>query len=115
MHPETFGRLTALVLITACGAAAPRTALGQALSFNKSALQGETSDDPTALQFGPDGRLYVAQQNGIIKIYTIVRAAANDYAVSATQTLTLIQDLPSRDTFNREETKTAITIQMSIT
>ncbi len=28
--------------------------------------------NPTSLQFGPDGKLYVSQQNGLIKVLTIV-------------------------------------------
>ena len=39
------------------------------VAFSKSSLAGETSSQPTSLQFGPDGRLYVAQQNGVIKVY----------------------------------------------
>ena len=46
---------------------------------------------PTTLQFGPDGRLYVAQQNGVIKAYTVPRTAANNYAVTATETINVHQ------------------------
>ncbi len=67
------------------------------INFGKSDLVGEDSSRPTSLQFGPDGRLYVAQQDGLIQIYTIDRVAANDYQVIATETLTQIQDLPNRD------------------
>lgn len=52
------------------------------ISFGKSVLQGETSDRPTSLQFGPDGRLYVAQQDGLIKAYTVARNGANSYSVT---------------------------------
>lgn len=41
--------------------------------FRKSVLAGSSSTRPTVLQFGRDGRLYVAQQNGLIKAYTISR------------------------------------------
>ena len=67
------------------------------ISFGKGGLAGETSTNPTSLQFGPDGRLYVAQQNGIIKAYTVKRNAANDYAVTATETITAIQSIPNHD------------------
>jgi hypothetical protein len=61
------------------------------ISFGKSTLHNATSTRPTSLQFGPDGRLYVAQQDGLIKIYTLKRNGANDYAVTATQTITKIK------------------------
>src|SRR5829696_6519528 len=67
------------------------------ISFGKSTLHNETSARPTSLQFGPDGRLYVAQQNGLIKIYTIKRNGANDYAVTATQTITKIKSIPNHN------------------
>jgi len=64
-------------------------------------LVGESLSNPTSLQFGPDGRLYVAQQNGQIKIYTIQRNAPSNpsqsgsYVVTATETLTLVQQIPN--------------------
>ena len=61
------------------------------ISFGKSTLQNETSTQPTSLQFGPDGKLYVAQQDGLIKIYTLKRNSANNYAVTATKTITKIR------------------------
>lgn len=67
------------------------------ISFMKSALNGEDASRPTSLQFGPDGRLYVAQQDGIVKIYTIERAAANDYVVVATETITSIQQIANHN------------------
>ena len=35
--------------------------------------RGTSSYSPTSLQFGPDGRLYVAQQDGMIKAYEVAR------------------------------------------
>src|SRR5215212_3656941 len=67
------------------------------ISFGKSTLHNQTSTRPTSLQFGPDGRLYVAQQNGLIKIYTIKRNGANDYNVTATQTVRSIKNIPNHD------------------
>ncbi|HXH18365.1 MAG TPA: cytochrome c, partial [Chitinophagales bacterium] len=70
---------------------------GQSISFTASNLAGESLYHPTALQFGPDGRLYVAQQDGKIFAYTIVRNAANSYAITATETITLIQQIPNHN------------------
>jgi hypothetical protein len=67
------------------------------VGFGKSELSGETSTKPTSLQFGPDGRLYVAQQNGLIKVYDVVRNAANDYEVTETETITSVQALPNHN------------------
>ncbi|MGH7536046.1 MAG: Kelch repeat-containing protein, partial [Gemmatimonadales bacterium] len=53
---------------TPCASSPPPT-----IGFGKSTLQGGSSTHPTSLQFGPDGRLYVAHQTGLIKAYTVVR------------------------------------------
>jgi hypothetical protein len=45
-------------------------------------------NNPTSLQFGSDGRLYVAQQNGLIKVFTIVKNGPGDYAITARKPLT---------------------------
>ena len=57
-------------------------------SFNASGLAGENISNPTSLEFGPNGKLYVSQQNGLIMEYSIVRDAApagsGSYSVTAT-------------------------------
>ncbi len=68
------------------------------ISFGKSTLSGTTGlGQPTSLQFGPDGRLYVAQQNGLIRAYTIARNSANNYSVTATETITQIQQIANHN------------------
>ncbi|GIV32716.1 MAG: hypothetical protein KatS3mg031_0251 [Chitinophagales bacterium] len=69
----------------------------QTVSFTTSQLAGESLYNPTSLQFGPDGRLYVSQQNGLIYAYTIVRYGPNDYRVTATEAITLIQQIPNHN------------------
>ncbi len=68
----------------------------QTISFGSTGLVGENLFNPTSLTFGPDGRLYVAQQNGLIKVYTVDRDGApagnGTYTVTATETITTIQD-----------------------
>jgi glucose/arabinose dehydrogenase len=92
--------VTVLVLAGA-RAAVPRamaaTGAVDPISFGKSLLAGETSTRPTSLQFGPDGRLYVLQQDGTLKIYRVARNAANSYAVTATETVLLIRNIPNHD------------------
>ncbi|MGV3641252.1 MAG: malectin domain-containing carbohydrate-binding protein [Adhaeribacter sp.] len=76
-----------------------RQALAQnaTFSFSPSGLQGVTLTNPTSLQFGPDGRLYVSQQNGIIKAFTITRKGVNNYEVTATETINLINQIPNHN------------------
>ncbi len=45
----------------------------QNISFNAIGLDGENINNPTSLDFGPDGKLYVSQQNGLILQYDISR------------------------------------------
>ncbi|WP_211325355.1 hypothetical protein, partial [Larkinella arboricola] len=53
--------------------------------------------NPTSLQFGPDGKLYVAQQNGLIKVLTIVKNAPNDYSIASQETIGLINTIPNHN------------------
>lgn len=66
-------------------------------SFGTSSLGGESSSNPTSLQFGPDGRLYVAQQDGTIKAYTVERNAKNDYSVTSTETINNIKNIQNHN------------------
>jgi hypothetical protein len=66
---------------------------GSPIAFQKSTLGNTSSASPTSLQFGPDERLYVAQQNGTIKAYTIVRSGPQNYAVTATETINSIKNI----------------------
>jgi len=67
------------------------------ISFSNSALTNVSLTNPTSLQFGPDGRLYVAQQNGIIKAFTVVKNGPNSYSVTATETISIINSIPNHN------------------
>ena len=70
--------------------------IGQ-VNFTSSGLVGESSNNPTSLQFGPDGRLYVSQQNGTIYAYTIQRNGPNDYEVTSTETINLVKNIQNHN------------------
>jgi len=67
------------------------------VGFSQSKLVGAVAHSPTSLQFGPDDRLYVAQQNGQINAYTIVRSGPGQYTATMTETITLIQQIPNHN------------------
>ena len=67
---------------------------GQSFSQSNLNFNGKGSiSNGTSLMFGPDGRLYVAEYTGAIKIFTIQRTSATDYKVLATETLTDISTI----------------------
>lgn len=68
-----------------------------AVSFLRSQVTGLTINRPTSLQFGPDNRLYISQVNGLIKAFTIERVAAGQYAVTATENINLVQNIPNHN------------------
>ncbi len=70
---------------------------GAAINFTFSGLQGESLNNPTSLQFGPDGRLYVSQQDGTIFAYTINRQSSNNYVVTNVETILLVKYMLNHD------------------
>src|SRR5690554_3116534 len=70
---------------------------GQTISFSAGDLQGVSLQNPTSLQFGPDGRLYVAQQNGLILVLTVERTGPATYQVVNQETITLIKNIPNHN------------------
>jgi len=83
-----------------------------AQSFSSSGLSGESLNNPTSLQFGPDDRLYVSQQDGTIQVYTIVRNSPNDYDVTNTETINLVKNIPNHNddgTLHTDQIKRQVT------
>lgn len=79
-----------------CGRAAERPTV-RTLSFRKRPLGGTSSFNSTVVQFGPDGRLYVAQQDGMVKAYRVARRPDGSYMVTATEEIDEIQRIPNHD------------------
>ena len=67
----------------------------QGQSFTTSTLQNLNITSPTSLQFGPDGRLYVSQQDGTILAVTVTKNSANDYSATNVETINLIKSIPN--------------------
>ena len=63
-----------------------------AVAFDPSNLGGASLVLPTTLDFGPDDRLYVAQQNGLIMAYTIVRNGDQDYDIIDEEPIRLVKE-----------------------
>lgn len=67
------------------------------VGFGKSLLAGQASVHPTTLQFGPDGRLYVGELDGVIRVYSIDRLGYNQYSVTATETIDNVANIRNHD------------------
>ncbi len=68
-----------------------------AVSFRAGGLADHGVSSPTSLQFGPDDRLYVAQQNGLIKVFSLQRNGAADYSITASETISILQTIPNHN------------------
>ena len=53
-------------------------------------------NNPTSLQFGPDGRLYVSEQNGTINAFT-VGLQGDSYIVTAAAEIDLVKQIQNHN------------------
>jgi hypothetical protein len=103
--PKTTGAKSAILSLVSTAANSPlavgltanATAATVPISFGKSTLANTAMTHPTSLQWGPDGRLYVAEEDGTILALTIAKNGANNYSVTATETIQLIYNIPNHD------------------
>jgi hypothetical protein len=98
MTSQPLTRISFFLLLLLATAGLGHRAFAQATpGFNVSDLTGSVTYLGTSLAFGPDDRLYVAQQDGIIQVYTIVRLGPNNYIVTDTETILAINDILNHD------------------
>jgi hypothetical protein len=71
--------------------------------FTKSKLQGFSAGNPTAIDVGPDGRLYVSVQSGTIYALETERTGENSYQVTNEVVIDAIKDIPNHDDFGTLE------------
>ncbi|OYR41126.1 hypothetical protein DJ82_06360 [Halorubrum sp. Ib24] len=72
-------------------------------SFQKSALDGFSAGNPTAIDFGPDGRAYVSTQGGTVYALNVTRTGENSYEVVNEVQIDAIEDIPNHDDFGNLE------------
>ena len=65
--------------------------------FAKGVVEDAGTTKVTTVRFGPDGRLYVGQQTGIIRALTLERRGPASYRVMATEAIGLLLDLPNHN------------------
>ena len=102
--PNTTGLISGSMSVTHDGSGGPvqiqlsgTGATSFPVGFGKSALAGGQRTNPTSLQFGPDGRLYVALREGRIWAHTVARTSANHYAVTASEAIDAINAIPNHN------------------
>ena len=95
MAAVAVGAVAAGVLTRSGGPADPPRTSG--LSFAKGQVEGADTTKVTTVRFGPDGRLYIGQQTGIIRALTLERRGPASYRVTATEVIGLLVDIPNHD------------------
>ncbi|MDF8335002.1 cadherin domain-containing protein [Novosphingobium cyanobacteriorum] len=73
------------------------------VAFKQVQLTGLTVANPTSLQIGPDNKLYVAQDNGVIIAATVAVDSGGNYTVTSKETISLVRFIPNHNddgTFN---------------
>ena len=68
------------------------------VNFSVSSLNSSIAfDNPTTLQFGPDGKLYVGVMDGWIHILDVTRNGANNYSANLDTTIELIRNVQNHN------------------
>jgi len=70
---------------------------GEEPEFLHTTLKGVSPKNPTALQIGPDGKLYVTERDGYIYQYTVQRTGKNNYTTTQTTKIDLVQKMTNHN------------------
>lgn len=68
-----------------------------AIRFTARAVDGLQLEQPTCLQFGPDGRLYVSQRDARIVALTLERRGPGEFAVTASEPIDVVREIPNHE------------------
>lgn len=82
------------------------------VAFKQSQLTGLSVANPTTLQIGPDNKLYVAQDNGVIIAATLASDGDGNFTVTSKETISLVRFIPNHNddgTFNPTLTTRQVT------
>jgi len=63
------------------------------INFGKSTLKNVSTTRATSLQFGPDGKLYVAEMDGSIHVFSVLRNGKNNYTGIKLETIVHIKNV----------------------
>lgn len=75
----------------------PEPARTSGVRFAKGVVEGAGTNRATTLRFGPDGRLYVGQQNGIIRALTLERGGPGAYRVTDSEAIAALVELANHN------------------
>jgi len=97
IYLSIFRRIAILIVFTSFFGAIK--SLGQSFDLTTLDFNGNGSvSNGTSLQFGPDGRLYVLQLKGQIKVFTIEREEGQvDYNVTDYEEILSVKNIPNHD------------------
>ncbi|WP_373493885.1 LamG-like jellyroll fold domain-containing protein, partial [Aquiflexum sp.] len=99
-NPILFGKKIQVIFSILTFLLSFQVLFGQSVQFDLTTLNFNGFASPsqgTALKFGPDNKLYLAQLNGLIRVYTIESSGHNSYSVTALQTISHVRSIPNHD------------------
>lgn len=91
--------LASLLTLAASSGAATGTTPEESMAarFVSGTLAASRSENVTTLDFGPDGRLYVGTQDGLVDVYEIERRGRGNYRVTRVETIADVQAILNHD------------------
>lgn len=67
------------------------------VNFGKSQLKNAAVERATSIQFGPDGKLYVAEMDGTIQVFAVNRLGKNNYTANKLETISHIKNVQNHN------------------